>query len=545
MFVGSVNPVMTAAVNSPPWFRPGRPNIILDCDIGPDTDDMIHMCLCIDYHKRGLINLLGFIADCYNDAHGPGMRALLDANGLQSAIVGVVPSNSHTSNGFTADLVNRYRYGETSASYPSATSAFRQMLASAPDQSVIVLSGGGLTAQQALLQSAGDSFDSRGGIALVAAKVKLWAGMIGFINYGTEYNVELDRPSAVYTAANWPSPMIWVGGAFGGSSYNWADPTLFNIDEWKTPSAYCAMRNIDNVGWDIGAFWAALMGGGAGTYGGGTFLWPRGVNGTVTVDLNSGLPTFVGNNGGNRHWYDLIIGQQDVVGSRLTDMVRQMLPRTAKMPPVAVSVDFTTSTYVGTSASDFVCNAPAGRTATNNDGSTVTFGAGQLAITNQGLNLNSDLIEIKGAALAAMSNPKVTIVVQSKTLTTGGAGRIIAGTNGSTNYGLIIGADGNGSNFSCFNGIFSGANINAVYLPSNQTLAGRTKVAVSKDAQTMMLATNGAFSQIKAVAFVPPTRMFLGTNPGQGETSTGIVEKITVYTDTVPACLLIPATTIS
>lgn len=542
MFVGSANPVMTAAVNSPPWFKPGRPYVIMDTDVGPDTDDMIHMCLAIDYHKRGLIYLLGIIADCYNDQHGPGLRALLDANGLQGAVVGVVPSNAHTSNGFTADVAGRYKRGDVSANYPSATAAYRQMLASAPDKSVIVLSGGGCTAQQSLLQStASDGFDSRGGIDLVAAKVQLWAGMIGFINYSSEYNVELDRASCVYTAANWPSPMIWVGGAFGGSSYDWPDPTISNIDEWKTPSAYCAMRPINNVGWDIGAFWAALIGGGAGTYGGGTFLWPRGVNGTVTVDPNSGLPTFVGNNGGNRHWYDLVLGQRDVVGARLTHMVNQMLPRNAALQAPTVVMDFVAQTYTGATLAMLVCNGGAGRTAKNSDGSTATFGAGALTITDQGLSLQGDLIEITGALFTAMAAPTVTILLQFQSLTPGS--RVIAGKNGTTNsFGYMI-VDNGG--VSMWNGTFSPFLVHNCALPQGKDWTTRSRMALVKDPTTLMFALDGAFAQIKNIAMPVPTNLYLGTNPSQGESVTGILERITIYPGTVPACLLIPLTGVS
>lgn len=530
MFIGASNPAMAAALTSPPWFRQDRPYVWLDCDIGPDTDDMVHINLCIWFHKRGLINLVGLTASSYGPAHGPGLRSLLDANGLTRALVGVQPAPPQ-SNGFTAEVTFRYRPNETSATYPTAVQALRQGLASVPDKSLIMLNGGGQTAMKALLQStASDGFDNRNGIDLVAAKVKLWSGMIGFINYSSEYNVELDRPAAVYVAANWPTPMIWVGGAFGGSSYIWPDPVVSNIDEWKTPSAYCAMRPINNVGWDIAAFWAALLNGG-------TFLWPRGVNGTVTIDPNSGLPTFVGNNGGNRSWYDLILGQKDIVGGRLTDLVNQMLPRNAALGAPIASFDFVAQSYIGGGLNDLVCTAPDGRTASNADGSTVTFGANQLRITNQGLFLVGDLIEIKGATFAAMAASKVTIVLQFATINSPGNGRMIACKNATnSNYYLLAHA---ANNVVSWAGSFSNYQTNACYLPAGQAWPCPAIAAYQTDGASVRVALNGNYSNIMGTPMPSPTNLYLGTDSSGGQSCTNtILTKLVVYADTLPAALL-------
>ena len=92
---------------------------------------------------------------------------------------------------------------------------YRQLLASEPDNSVVLVSVGFLTNLADLLESSSDEISSLSGRELIAKKVKLWVAMAGQFPSGREWNVFQDTGASRRALADWPTPILFSGFEIG------------------------------------------------------------------------------------------------------------------------------------------------------------------------------------------------------------------------------------------------------------------------------------------------------------------------------------------
>lgn len=127
----------------------------------------------------------------------------------------------------TDDDGAHYKYRKLAADYPhwvrhldaddapDANRVYRQVLAAAPDKSVVICSVGFLTNLRRLLETQADGLSHLGGRALVAHKVKKWVAMACAYPSGTEYNAMNDWESSKIALANWPTPIVFSDYNYG------------------------------------------------------------------------------------------------------------------------------------------------------------------------------------------------------------------------------------------------------------------------------------------------------------------------------------------
>jgi hypothetical protein len=102
---------------------------------------------------------------------------------------------------------------------PDARLLYRKILASRPDQSVVINSIGPLINLAGLLQTAADESSPLKGADLVKAKVKLLVVAGGKNPTGTSSNFSKEKAKA-YTKPvieQWPGPVVFVGNEVGGT----------------------------------------------------------------------------------------------------------------------------------------------------------------------------------------------------------------------------------------------------------------------------------------------------------------------------------------
>ena len=99
---------------------------------------------------------------------------------------------------------------------PSAVTVYRRALASQPDGSVVIDSGGYFENLSALLNSPPDAFSPLPGRDLVARKVRMLVAMAGHYPSGVpETNLAGNPAAAQDVAAHWPTKIVWSGYEVG------------------------------------------------------------------------------------------------------------------------------------------------------------------------------------------------------------------------------------------------------------------------------------------------------------------------------------------
>jgi hypothetical protein len=101
------------------------------------------------------------------------------------------------------------------ATVEDGNKTMRAALAARPRKDAVVLTTGPLNAMQALMDSTADDVSPMNGVELLRAKCKALYAVVGIFPTGTEWNAVQHPTSANDVAANWPTPIVWVGIELG------------------------------------------------------------------------------------------------------------------------------------------------------------------------------------------------------------------------------------------------------------------------------------------------------------------------------------------
>lgn len=183
-------------------------HLLLDTDIGPDCDDAAALALAHIYADRGCAELL-CVTHCTSMPWGAGaIRAINAWYGRPNLPVGTLKDEGF----LCAPEYQRYNRALSEMAEqreaPDALEIFRHALREAPDASVTIVAIGPLRNIANILRS------DRPLIAAKAAELVLMAGNFAD-SAQTEWNIEMDIPSARYVAENWPTPMVYCGFEVG------------------------------------------------------------------------------------------------------------------------------------------------------------------------------------------------------------------------------------------------------------------------------------------------------------------------------------------
>lgn len=268
----------------------GPVRVILDTDMEEDVDDAGTLAMLHALQEQGEAELLAVMIDTPGKWGAPAADAINTYFGYPNVPIGTLkptttgtlsPYNRQIAEGFPNDL-------RDGINAPDAVALYRSILASQPDDSVVIASVGLLTNLANLLNSPADTVSPLTGAQLVQAKVQRLVMMGGKYPSGTEWNFQQD-PAAAATAVNtWPGPIVFSGFEVGNTVMTGS--RLFTETPHNSPvreayRLYVGEGNNRNS-WDQTALLYAIRGAG-------TLFTELGATGSNSVSAATGSNSWI------------------------------------------------------------------------------------------------------------------------------------------------------------------------------------------------------------------------------------------------------------
>jgi|GEM_PF-3668211 len=200
----------------------GEPIIIFDTDIGPDIDDALALAMLHSYASNGEAKIAAVTVSRNSDIGVRYCDAINTFYMRPDIPIGKYfgsTTKDNADNAFTGPVIQSGHYPHdvhTTGSIKEGYKVMREVLASSPDNSVIILQTGFSTNTAQLLQSQPDAISPLTGQQLVQQKVSLICFMGGRIYQSLpEFNIQIHIPSAQYLFANCPVDIIQSDFALG------------------------------------------------------------------------------------------------------------------------------------------------------------------------------------------------------------------------------------------------------------------------------------------------------------------------------------------
>ena len=243
--------------------------IIFDSDMGPDYDDVGALTMLHAFADSGKAEILATMASNRYELVAPSLDVINTYYGRQYIPVGSPKThgvNIGCSQHWTDSLAAHYPHTLNSNSQAQdARLLYRKILASQPDNSVVIVTVGFLTNLNDLLLSKPDSISPFDGTTLVSKKVKQLVSMAGKFPEGWEFNVKEDSTSSNYVFEHWPTTIVLSGFEIGEKIFTGKKLIAANL---KSPAHMAfkiaiPMSQEDKNGrmsWDETAVLAAVKG---------------------------------------------------------------------------------------------------------------------------------------------------------------------------------------------------------------------------------------------------------------------------------------------
>lgn len=202
--------------------------IILDVDMESDVDDVGALALLHALADLGEAKILAVMVSAANPYSAPCADRINTYYGRGDLPIGTVrgePVARPTGRGQAVLRDSRYAR-QIAEEFPGslasgddareATGLYREILASQPDRSVVIVTIGYKTNLRNLLDSGADEHSQLSGKDLVRGKVAEWICMGGqFDQPRSEANLVWDSPASTDAIARWPTPAVFSGWEIG------------------------------------------------------------------------------------------------------------------------------------------------------------------------------------------------------------------------------------------------------------------------------------------------------------------------------------------
>jgi len=228
------NPDFAKYTEAWPSFDDGKtPNIILDMDLGGDSDDLGAIAILYYYHQKGLVNLLATTTP-RQVWYAGAMSAINTYYGYPDMSIGF---NGNKYNNINDSAYGRYLSMNFSnpvidnMEFENSVKVIRKALSEAEDKSVTFCVTGTYTNLYNLLLSSADEYSDLSGYDLVKKKVKWIVGMGCQYPEGREANIYNDVVAAKYVNQNWPTPILYSTWEVGNPVLTATRETLDRMDE--------------------------------------------------------------------------------------------------------------------------------------------------------------------------------------------------------------------------------------------------------------------------------------------------------------------------
>lgn len=202
------------------------PNVIIDTDIGGDSDDLGAMAVFYYFAQQGKLNPLAAIS-CEWKYSASMLRALGTYYGYPDVPVAARGNafpktfdyGKYITAHFETDIVDNQNVIHPKKLY-------RKILSEAEDNSVTIVTVGNLQNVYELLASTADEYSTLTGKELVAKKVKRLVTMGGKFPEGRETNLKNSAARTRYVNLYWPTPILYCGWEIANEMY-----TATRLDE--------------------------------------------------------------------------------------------------------------------------------------------------------------------------------------------------------------------------------------------------------------------------------------------------------------------------
>jgi hypothetical protein len=210
----------------------GPVNVIIDTDIQGDTDDVGALAMLHSLADNGEANILGVTVDTSSTWGPQAVDAINTYHGRPDIPIGQYrgPAFNPTppAGNYPHALATEFPQDLASgANAENATTMLRRLLASQPDDSVVIVAIGFLNNLRELMNSGPDGYSSLNGMDLIDLKVNRLSVMGGYYPGGIDgFNWWYDKASAARVINDWPGRIIYSGlGASIGTGTRLATET--------------------------------------------------------------------------------------------------------------------------------------------------------------------------------------------------------------------------------------------------------------------------------------------------------------------------------
>jgi inosine-uridine nucleoside N-ribohydrolase len=219
--------LLCAGMASPAYLstQPLPVRVILDTDLGPDSDDAGAVASLHALATLGEAEILATMCNITSPWCAPALSALNTYYGRADVPVGTLRGPGHsgstpewTGESFNEHLALNYPHQlRGSREAENATALYRRVLSQEPDSSVVIVSVGILTNLRDLLHSQPDSISDLPGAELVSRKVRLLSLMGGRYpeSLRPEFNFRADAGATRTVVTEWPTKIVFAGYEVG------------------------------------------------------------------------------------------------------------------------------------------------------------------------------------------------------------------------------------------------------------------------------------------------------------------------------------------
>lgn len=196
-------------------------SLIFDTDMGPDYDDVGALTLLHALADSNEVKILATVSSNLDSLAGPCINVINTYYGRPELPIGAPKEGINMGDHWhkemwTIALATKYPHAlKKTASAPEAVQVYREILATQPDYSVVIVTVGFLTNLANLLESAPDKYSPLSGKQLITAKVKRLVSMAGGFPSGNEFNVRTDSIASLKVFSEWSTPITFSGFEIG------------------------------------------------------------------------------------------------------------------------------------------------------------------------------------------------------------------------------------------------------------------------------------------------------------------------------------------
>lgn len=196
--------------------------VILDSDIGQDSDDAAVMALLHKLADNGEAEILATMFPMQDPMGAPAMDVINTYYGRPDIPIGTYKGDykyigklyDHYNTKLATNFPHDLKHGQDA---PDAVALYRKILAEQPDKSVVIVVVGPERLLADLLQTGSDQYSKLSGRDLVKKKVKLLSVMGGEFPKGHEWNIKIAPDASKLIAETWPTPIVYSGFEVGNA----------------------------------------------------------------------------------------------------------------------------------------------------------------------------------------------------------------------------------------------------------------------------------------------------------------------------------------